>query len=60
MKEKMLKIIYPTEDGDVIEVISEQTAINRMKRVHPNRYPNDAEALDDFIVINWAWYENEI
>jgi hypothetical protein len=37
--------------------ISEKQAIDRAKSIYPEL--SDREALDEFIVVNWAWYEPE-
>ena len=58
---KYLKYDEPDENGNNITIrISEQEAIRQMKAYATSKghvYPNDKEALVDFIVINWAEYE---
>jgi hypothetical protein len=42
--------------------VTEAEAINRMKEVAAKKgkvYPNDEEALKDFVVIHWAWKEEK-
>jgi len=55
-------IVYdtPAPDGNQRTRITEDEAIRQMKELAAKkgyRYPNDTEALDDFIVIHWAWRE---
>jgi hypothetical protein len=51
----------PSENGeDEVVRLSEDEAIRRSKAwaVHKGfTYPNDHEALIDFMVIHWAWKE---
>ena len=49
-----------TPDGNVVIRITEDEAILRSKESAAKQgytYPNDNEALIDFIVVNWAWQE---
>lgn len=58
-------MLYYYEQGqDDPIVISETEAIASMRDWVQNKhqgfsYPNDREALADFIVINWAWQDGE-
>lgn len=37
-------------------VITEEEAISRQKAAHPNYvYYDDAQALEDFMIVHWAW-----
>ena len=49
-----------TPDRDIVIRITEEEAIRQSKEYAAKKgftYPNDREALIDFIVINWAWEE---
>lgn len=54
----MIEYVEPGEHGELIVVrISEEAAIVRSKAAaaqHLYTYKSDQEALDDFIVVNWA------
>jgi hypothetical protein len=38
-----------------VRVITEADAILFMRRIHPERPYKDLSALDEFIVVFWAW-----
>jgi len=55
-------IVYdtPSSEGCVHMRITEAEAIQRSKDAAAQKglaYPNDNEALEDFLVIHWAWRE---
>jgi hypothetical protein len=51
------------DGGPITLRYSEEEAINEQKsialRFHNHTYNNDQEALDDFIAVNWATWEDE-
>lgn len=58
----MIVYVEPDEDGphEVIVRVTEEEAIRRAKAYAAQKghvYPNDQEALTDFMVIHWAWRE---
>jgi len=55
-------IVYdtPAPDGTQRTRITEKEAIRQMKELAAkkgHRYSDDTDALDDFLVIHWAWRE---
>ena len=40
-------------------IITEEEAIKYMRWLHPQITYTDKQALDEFIVVNWAWYVEE-
>jgi hypothetical protein len=40
-------------------IVTEEEAIKYMRHAHPNHPYTDSEALEDFIVIYWAWWIEE-
>ena len=56
---KVLKFNNPLSTDPVVNCISFVTledAINFTRIVHPNEDMTDEEALEEFKIINWAWY----
>ena len=53
---KKYKYFEPDQNGNPITVeMTEEQAIMEMKqRAYPKVYPNDREALLDFIALHWA------
>ena len=57
---KMIVYNDYTPEGNIIIKITEDEAIRQSKEYAAKYgyiYRNDREALDNFIVINWAWKE---
>lgn len=62
LNDKMPKFIAwdePLPDGrDIIKCCTFDEAINKQKNLADQKgfkYNSDLDALDDFIVVNWAW-----
>ena len=40
---------------NTIRLITEEDAVQFMRRIHPENPYSDVEALDDFKAVMWAW-----
>ena len=59
---RYLEYCEPYEDGTNVIRVTVEEAIKRIKETANHRgytYSNDEDALQDFIAVNWASYEDE-